>query len=252
MKKIGIVGGVSWLSTVKYYAGICRLAEQAHARAERDGVPAMPEIVIESLDHRHAVAALGTDPDEDSWREFDSYHADALRRLERSGADFALIASNTAHHRLPAISRGIGIPLLDLFEELAAEAKGSQEVLILGTAHTMASRRLSDAFLRRGIHAAGPAEPSAREATIQLILDIHVGRDAGGLARLEAAVSRELARRPGKTPAICLACTELRSVFGTAEGAASFEHGGLTYLDSTWVHINAAYRVATGGRNPVT
>lgn len=250
MKKIGIVGGISWLSTVEYYTGICRLAEKAHSAAKLGGVPEVPEITIESLNHRRAVEALGTDPDERSWREFDAYHADALRRLEQSGADFALIASNTAHHRLSTISRGIGIPLLNLFDELAvsAAAKNSREVLILGTAITMGSAPLMDSFLKHGIQAAGPADPAIREATIQLIQDLHVGNVATSLKRLEAIIAQELRTRPGKPPTVCLACTELSSVFGASEGASSFEHGGFTFLDSTWVHITAAYQVATGER----
>ena len=251
MKKIGIVGGVSWLSTVAYYTGICRLAEKAHFSAGLDGAPAIPEMVIESLDHRRAVAACGTDPDEGSWREFDAYHADALRRLESSKADFALIASNTAHHRLSAISGGIGVPLLNLFDELAAEAAsvGSREVLILGTAITMGSKPLRDAFLRRGISASGPASASAREATIHLVEDVYSSNGAGSLKRLESIVAGELGARPGAAPTVCLACTELPLVFPRSEGAPSFEHGGITFLDSTWVHINAAYQVAVGDRN---
>lgn len=248
MKKIGIVGGVSWISTVEYYAGICRLAEQAHAAARLEGVPAVPEFVIESLDHRRVVAALGRDPDEDSWTAFDRFHADALRRLETSGADFALIASNTPHHRFSSISRGIRIPLINLFDALAAAASlgGSGEVLILGTGLTMGSARLRDAFLRRGIQAGGPADPSVREATIGLIEDLHVGKNADSLKRLEAIVAKELGARPRKAPTVCLACTELALPFGVTDGAPSFAHGGIDYLDSIRVHVRAAYAAATG------
>jgi aspartate racemase len=251
MKKIGIVGGISWLSTVEYYAGICRLAEKAHLAAHLDGAPAVPEIVIESLDLRRAIATLGKDRDEDSWREFDRYHTDALKRLENSGADFALIASNTAHNRFPSISKGIGIPVLNLFDELAAAAatEDSRDVLILGTALTMASAPLIEAFQGRGIHAGGPADPSVREATTRLIADLHAGNDAGSLKRLETIIATELGARPGRPPTVCLACTDLTLVFGSRKGASSFEHGGLTFLDSTAVHFRAAYQVATGERS---
>lgn len=55
----------------------------------------MPEISIESLDLAKAISYLGSDNDE-SWSRFDNYHRSALQRLEASGVDFALIASNTA------------------------------------------------------------------------------------------------------------------------------------------------------------
>jgi hypothetical protein len=61
---------------------------------------------IESLDLNQAVSYIGGDGDEDSWSKFDDYHRAALQRLESSGADFALMASNTPHHRFASIVRG--------------------------------------------------------------------------------------------------------------------------------------------------
>ena len=136
MKKIGIVGGVAWISTVDYYTEICTRSEEWHAASNLPGPPSTPEMVIESLDHNKAVAYLGVEGDEESWRRFDDYHRAALQRLELSGADFALMASNTPHHRFETIVRGVTIPVLDIFEVVAKESAqiGASEVLILGTA----------------------------------------------------------------------------------------------------------------------
>jgi aspartate/glutamate racemase len=65
------------------------------------------------------------DGDEASWVQFDGYHRAALHRLEASGADCALIASNTPHHRFASIVRGIGIPVLSIFTATAKEARAS-------------------------------------------------------------------------------------------------------------------------------
>ncbi|MGH2347110.1 MAG: aspartate/glutamate racemase family protein, partial [Chloroflexota bacterium] len=70
MKKIGIVGGVGWPSTVEYYTGICRQSERRHVTERLPGVPSIPEIYIESLDISKAVAYIGTDDDEASWDQF--------------------------------------------------------------------------------------------------------------------------------------------------------------------------------------
>jgi aspartate racemase len=99
MKKIGIVGGVAWLSTVDYYAEICRRSERWNVERGSPGVPSTPEMSIESLDLNKAVSYLGVDGDEESWSQFDDYHRAALRRLEASGVEFALMASNTPHDR---------------------------------------------------------------------------------------------------------------------------------------------------------
>jgi aspartate racemase len=251
MRKIGIVGGVSWPSTVEYYSGICRLAEAAHASTGAVGLAPMPEIAIESLDHRKAVALLGDDADQASWSAFERYHSDALRRIHASGADFALIASNTPHHRFSAIVRNIRFPVLNLFEELArqAEVHGVGSVLVLGTAVTMGSTVLREAFAGRGIAAAPPSDPAVRKATIKLIGDLHLGSEQGAKQRLDRIVERALDGLPGRPPLVCLACTELPLLFGGTFRTPTFERHGLTYLDSTQTHIEAAFQVALGRRD---
>ncbi len=134
MKKIGIVGGTAWLSTVDYYATICELSERHHASRGFASTPPTPEMSIESLDLNRALSYIGTIGDEESWEKFDAYHRDALRRLEASGADFAIIASNTPHHRFGAITSGIRMPVISIFEAVAKECAcaGIEQVLVLG------------------------------------------------------------------------------------------------------------------------
>jgi aspartate/glutamate racemase len=63
MKKIGIVGGVAWLSTADYYSGICRRSEQWHVERNLPGVPSTPEMSVESLDVNKAISYRGIDGD---------------------------------------------------------------------------------------------------------------------------------------------------------------------------------------------
>ncbi|HSQ21146.1 MAG TPA: Asp/Glu racemase, partial [Blastocatellia bacterium] len=93
MKKIGIVGGVTWLSTVDYYSEICRLSERWRLAKNKESSPSTPEMSIESLDHNKAVSYLATDDDEQSWAQFDDYHRAALKRLEASGCENGRLAS---------------------------------------------------------------------------------------------------------------------------------------------------------------
>ena len=122
MKRIGIVGGVGWQSTVEYYAGLCRLSEQRQAAKKLRGGPLTPEICIESLDMKTAETLLGRDDDQESWFGFDEYHRTALQRLQASDVEVAVIASNTPHHRYASIVRGIGIPVLSILDAAAQEA----------------------------------------------------------------------------------------------------------------------------------
>ncbi len=246
MKKIGIVGGVAWLSTVDYYSELCHRSEQWHMSRKLQGPPSTPEMSIESLDLNKAVSYLGTDDDEKSWVQFDDYHRVALRRLEASGADFALIASNTPHHRFASIVRGIRIPVISIFEVVVKECArmGAGEVLILGTALTMRSSRLLEEFAKYGIKAAGPHEEATRTATVDLITDLQLGKLEGAAKQLNMIVKTWLEGRFRARPVVCLACTELPLAFREKKMLATFERDGVLYINASAVHIDAAFKFA--------
>jgi aspartate racemase len=243
VKKIGIVGGVAWPSTVEYYTEICRLSEERHFASGDTGAPSIPEMTIESLDHRKAVSYLGVEGDEESWAPFDDYHRAALLRLKAAGADFTLIASNTPHHRFDSIVRGVGIPVLNLFEVAGVEAArlGANRVLILGTALTMRSQRFRDEFLKHGIDAAGPSDDAASASIVELIHKLQLGETADAAERL-CAIAKTSA--PGAHTLICLACTELPLAFPQHKSRPCFELDGVLYLNTTIVHARAAFGYA--------
>jgi aspartate racemase len=246
MKKIGIVGGVGWLATVDYYSEICRRSERWHQANHARGVPSMPEMSIESLDLHKAVSYLGVDGDEESWSQFDDYHRAALQRLEASGAEFALMASNSPHHRFASIVRGVRIPVINIIEVTAKESArlGATEVLLLGTELTMKSSVFRQEFAKHGIEATGPYDEEARARTIGLIAELQLGKLAGAAEKL-GRIARICFERQFKTqPAVCLACTELPLAFPEQKTLSSFERGGVLYINSTAIHIDAAFQFA--------
>jgi aspartate racemase len=240
-RKIGIVGGVAWPSTVDYYSEICRRSERWHLARNPQGVPSTPEMSIESLDLNKAVSCLGIDDDEESWSQFDAYHRAALKRLEASGADFAIIASNTPHHRFASIVRGIGIPVISILEAVAkASARiGAREVLILGTALTMRSRRFRKEFAKYGVEAAGPHDETARAMTVELITELQLGKLEEAAERLGRITRIAFERQFRAQPVVCLACTELPLAFPRQKMLATFEYGGVLYVNTTAVHLKA-------------
>jgi aspartate racemase len=256
MKKFGIVGGLGWPSTVDYCSEFCRLSElwrlEWQFSAEQSTLKMSPEMSIESLDLNKAVAWLGTDGDESSWTQFDDYHRAALERLEASGAEFAVIASNTPHHRLESIVRGIGIPVIDIFDTVAKESAriGAGSVLILGTALTMRSPVLVERFAQHGVAAAGPRCESVRAVTAALIHDLESGKLSDGRERIGRIAKLSLEESNCDRPVVCLACTELPLAFAEHKSLRAFEYDGIVYLNSTAIHINAAFDFAVG-RGPV-
>lgn len=246
MKKIGIVGGLGWLATVDYYAEICRRSERLGSATRRDGPRPTPEMCIESLDLTKAAAFIGIDGDDASWSRFDDYHRAALRRLEQSGADVALIASNTPHHRFDAIVRGIRIPIINIFEAAAEECArlGARRVLILGTAVTMSSPEIRKRFADRGIEAAGPLNESARRSTARLIVELQSGSIKGAGERIGRLARSVFTRQFSASPMVCLACTELPLAFPKQKTLESFSAGGVTYINNSAVHVAAALAFA--------
>lgn len=240
-RKLGILGGVGWTSTAVYYAQLCRRSERAQQGRDAGGVSSTLEMAIESLDLAHAVSLLGKEGDEASWAAFDAYHTDALLRLERSGAQLAVMASNTPHHRLASIVRGVRIPVLDLFALLALRcaAAGARRALVLGTPTTMGSHVLHGAFAAVGVRSAVPEDARDR-AELAALID---GLQKGGVPDAAERIGRLVAGCLGADAAssmVVLACTELPLAFDAAGAQAAFAHGGLRYLDSALVHVEAA------------
>ena len=246
MKKIGIVGGVAWPSTVDYYSEICRRSEQWHLARNLQGVPSTPEMSIESLDLNKAVSYLGTDDNEESWSQFDDYHRAALERLEVSGADFALMASNTPHHRFSEIVRGIGIPVISIFEVVAKECARieAKQVVILGTALTMRSATFREVFTEHGVEAACPQDEEARALITRLIAELQLGKIEGAAERIGKIARTSFKQLFTAQPVACLACTELPIAFPDLKTLTTFEFDGVLYINTPAVHLAAAFDFA--------
>lgn len=202
----------------------------------------MPEMTVESLDLRTAVSYLGMAGDERSWERFDEYHRAALARVAAGGAQIAIVASNTPHCRFARITRGITIPVVNLFDAVAGACSrsGSRRALILGTSLTMNSPALPLALSRYGIKAFSPDRGLQRRVESAIT----------ALQQQQTAVSGEviceIARRSHPEPfdrstAVCLCCTELPLAFGSAGEAPLFEHEEISFVNSTAVHIEAAF-----------
>ncbi|MFI4969441.1 MAG: aspartate/glutamate racemase family protein [Lysobacterales bacterium] len=249
MKKIGIVGGVAWQSTADYYSEICRRSERLHASRNLPGAATMPEMSIESLDLRKAIAYLGVDGDEASWSRFDEYHRDALLRLEASGAEFAVIASSSPHHRFAAIVRGIGIPVINLFDVVARECARieARQVLILGTAVTMRSGKFREAFVESGVEAASPQGEAALASTTELIAELQQDELDEAAERIDRIARHSFKPRFATQPVVCLACTELALAFPEQKNLPLFDFNGLTYMNTRAIHIGAAFDYAVSG-----
>lgn len=129
MKTIGLIGGMSWESTAEYY----RIINEAVK--ERLGGFHSAKIVMYSVDFKE-IRELQL---EARWDEATNLMIDAARRVERGGADFVLICTNTMHKMAEEVEASISIPLLHIADVTAERiiSSGLKKVGLLGTAFTM-------------------------------------------------------------------------------------------------------------------
>lgn len=132
MKTIGIIGGISWVSSIEYY----RLMNEM-VRDELGGVYSakilMYSIEFGAFSEQERLAQQG------DWRFLEKTMIDAAQRLERGGADFIVIASNTMHSTADLIEANVKIPVLHIADATGKKVneQGIKTVALLGTTYTM-------------------------------------------------------------------------------------------------------------------
>ena len=143
MKTIGLLGGMSWESTVTYYQILNR-----EALARLGGVHSA-KIVMHSVDFADLNALLQTG----DWDGIAARLSAAGKDMVQAGADFLLICTNTMHKVADAVAQEAGVPLLHICDCTAAkiEDAGLKRVALLGTAYTMEQAFYRDRLAGHGL-----------------------------------------------------------------------------------------------------
>ena len=234
MRVIGLIGGMSWESSAEYY----RIINQA-ARARLCGLSSA-RILMWSFDF----AEIEARPRRGDWAAATALMIDAARRLERGGADFVLICTNTMHRMAEEVQAAIGIPLLHIVDPTAARVTeaGVTRVGLLGTAFTMEQDfykgRLRDRF---GLDVLVPDE--ADRAVVHRVIyeELVQGRVLDeSRAAYRAVIARLVARG---AQAVILGCTEIMLLVSAADSAVPL-------FDTTRIHAEAALEEALLSASP--
>lgn len=232
MKSIGLIGGMSWESSVEYY----RLINQGIR--QRLGGLRSAKLLLDSLDFEE----IASQQRAGRWAEAGAMLAASARRLEQSGADFLLICTNTMHKVAGPVQEAVRIPLLHIADPTGAaiQAAGIKRIGLLGTLFTMEDRfyrqRLEERF---GLEVLVPEEPTDRQMVHQVIF----GELCQGVVREESraayrAVMARLAERGAE--GIILGCTEIGLLVGDADASVPL-------FDTTRLHAARAVELALEG-----
>ncbi|MFM4805866.1 aspartate/glutamate racemase family protein [Aeromonas bivalvium] len=224
MKCIGLLGGMSWESTVSYYQALNR-----GVRAELGGLHSA-RVLLNSVDF----AEIERLQHAGDWPATARLLANEARRLQAGGAQCLLIATNTMHKVAPEIAAAIDIPLIHIADATARrlQADGVARVGLLGTRFTMEQDfykgRLETQF---GLEVLVPGE-AQRERVHRIIYDeLCLGQIRESSRAEYLAIIAELAAAGAQ--AVILGCTEIALLLGDARAAVPL-------YDTTAIHAEAA------------
>ncbi len=222
LRKIGLIGGMSWYSTRTYYEHINRMVQT------RVGQGSSAPMVIESLDFAE-LSRLSTEAE---WAGAAKTLAASAKRLEKAGATAILIGANSMHKVYDQVAQAVEVPIIHIAECVAERMAGKvRKAALLGTRNVMLESFYRQKLIARDIELL-PPEMSFVDTLDRVIYD----------ELLKGKVSRQ-AERELKTiitnleqdgaEAIVLGCTELEMI-------VDVDANVLPIYDCTRIHAEAA------------
>lgn len=227
MKTIGMIGGMSWESSAEYY----RLMNEA-VKQQLGGLHSAKCILysvdFQEIEHYQA---------EGAWEKAGQVLAEAAQCLERAGADFIIICTNTMHKVIDFIAAKIGIPILHIADATAnqIEKASLQKVALLGTKYTMEQDFYRARVEGFGIEVLVPHAEERAEVNRIIYEELCLGRIEQTSKDYFLQVIRNLVQSGAQ--GIILGCTEIGLLIKQ-------EDVNIPVFDTTILHAQAAVRLA--------
>ncbi|WEZ83144.1 aspartate/glutamate racemase family protein [Rhizobium sp. 32-5/1] len=230
MRKIGLIGGMSFESSAVYY----RMINEA-VRARLGGLHSA-EVMLHSIDFQTIVDMQKAG----RWDDAAQHLSNVARGLEAAGADCVLICTNTMHLIADAVQASISVPLINIIDETAASlnAAGIKRPLLLATRYTMEHGFYGDRMAHHGIEMMVPNADGRTLAHDIIFNELCAGKviDSSREALMRVI---ETAKEKG-ADAVILGCTEICLILDPAALP-------LPGFDSTALHADAAVSFALEG-----
>jgi len=230
LRKLGLIGGMSWLSTRTYYDHINRLVQA------RVGKQASAPLLIESLDFTE-LQRLQT---AEEWTRAGGVLADSARRLEQAGATAVLIGANSMHKVYDQVASAVAVPVLHIADCVGARmvADGVKKAALIGTRNVMVEGFYRRKLVDRDIELL-PPDLRFVDALDRIIYDeLMLGKATRQAERELKTIIFELQKDGAQ--ALVLGCTELEMV-------VDVDANLLPIYDSARIHAEAAVEWILGG-----
>lgn len=223
MKTIGLLGGMSWESTVPYY----QIINEA-VKAALGGLHSA-RILLYSVDFAEIEACQASG----DWARSAEILGEAAKALEGAGADFLVICTNTMHKVAPEIAARVSIPILHIADATAdaLEAAGIRRVALLGTRYTMTQDFYKQRLLDRGFEVLVPGGEDIEMVNRVIYEELCLGviRDESRAAYQAVIQKLQAAGAEG----VILGCTEIGLLIHP-------EDSPIPVFDTTAIHARAA------------
>lgn len=207
MKVIGLIGGMSWESTLTYYKIINETIK------ERLGGLHSAKCVLYSVDFQEIEECQANG----DWEKSGEILGEAAYNLEKAGANFIVICTNTMHKVINQIEKKISIPILHIAEMTAEKIleKKIKNIALLGTKYTMEQNFYKEKLIEKGINVIIPDETD-----IKIINDIIYKELCLGIINPESkakylAIVKKLENKGAE--GVILGCTEIGMIVKSAD-----------------------------------
>ena len=227
MKTIGLLGGMSWESTVTYYQIINETVKQ-----ELGGLHSA-QLLLYSVDFQAIEACQSSG----NWQRSAELLNIGIQSLEKGGADFIVICTNTMHKIIPLLQPATAIPILHIAEATANELQKNhiKQVALLGTKYTMEQDFYKDKLTAAGIQVLTPP-PTDRTRINQIIYDeLCLGNILPSSKTEFLRIIADLSQQGAQ--GVILGCTEIGLLIRQ-------EDTPLPVFDTTIIHAKAAVSLA--------
>ena len=223
MRKLGLIGGMSWFSTRTYYEHINRLV---HARVDHN---ASAPLLIESLDFSQLVRLS----DAGDWARATEILKDSARRLEAAGASALIIGANSMHKVYDQVAASVSIPIIHIAECVGERmaADGVRKAALLGTRNVMLESFYRQKLIARDIELL-PPEMAFVDTLDRIIYDELIAGKVTRSAERELKTIITNLEQDG-AEAVVLGATELEMV-------VDVDANVLPIYDCTRIHAEAA------------
>ncbi len=227
MKTIGLIGGMSWESTVTYYQIINETIK------ETLGGLHSAKILLYSVDFAEIEECQANG----EWEKSGEILSEAACNLEKAGADFIVICTNTMHKVAPQIQSHISIPIVHIADATADALlrDGIHTIALLGTKYTMTQEFYKNRLIERGLKVLIPSEEEIEVVNSVIYNELCLGTISEESRRLYVEIIANLKNNGAE--GVILGCTEIGLL-------VSQEDSPLPVYDTTQIHGKAAAGMA--------